>query len=248
MHSREDKTQGGKYQPVANTVSGKTGTGNSPFQFVDNRKVAIAHANLQELRNNSSQVKQLMGFQEKAKSSFQSKNSSSPAHTGETIQMVKGMTKSQAKEAEKARRAKQAQASEASRQKEKAKPAAVAAAAAAEAHRQQRAAEGVKKTQLAQEKEARRLALVTQNDALINAAKNQVLTARQTPGQEHFNAGSNTGIPIIPGGTNNPINLDQGKDGFPLMNVATDLQGSVSGVVSRHYKDGDNPTIIIHVT
>ncbi len=73
MNTHADKTQKNKYQSVANAVSKKQSSGESTFQFVDNRPEAITQRKLQEIANNSSQVRQLRAFQEMANNSPQGK-------------------------------------------------------------------------------------------------------------------------------------------------------------------------------
>lgn len=63
MHTHADKTQENKSQSVANAVSQKKSVGESTFQFVDNRPEAIAQRKLQEMANNSPQVKQAAQLQ-----------------------------------------------------------------------------------------------------------------------------------------------------------------------------------------
>ena len=58
MHTHTDKTQEAKIQSVSNENSQKESGGHSTFQFVDNRPIAIAQRKLQEMANNSPQVKQ----------------------------------------------------------------------------------------------------------------------------------------------------------------------------------------------
>ncbi|MDC3285101.1 hypothetical protein OAU94_01515 [Flavobacteriaceae bacterium] len=68
MNTHADKTQENKSQSVANTVSQKQSNGKSTFQFVDNRPDAVAQLKLQEVANNSPQVKQLKALQNLANS------------------------------------------------------------------------------------------------------------------------------------------------------------------------------------
>jgi hypothetical protein len=69
MNAHADKTQKNKYQSVANAVSKKQSSGESVFQFVDNRPEAITQKKLQEIANNSSEVRQLRAIQEMANNS-----------------------------------------------------------------------------------------------------------------------------------------------------------------------------------
>jgi hypothetical protein len=66
MNTHADKTQENKSQSVANGKSQMQSSGESTFQFVDNRPEAIAQRKLQEIANNSPQVAQLKAFQEMA--------------------------------------------------------------------------------------------------------------------------------------------------------------------------------------
>lgn len=66
MNTHADKTQENKSHSVANWFSQKQSSGQSTFQFVDNRPEAIAQKKLQEVANNSLQVKQMKAFQEMA--------------------------------------------------------------------------------------------------------------------------------------------------------------------------------------
>ena len=66
MYEQVEKTQDKKSQSVANAVSQRQNSRASTFQFVDNRSEAIQMRKLQELANNSSQVKQLRAFQNRA--------------------------------------------------------------------------------------------------------------------------------------------------------------------------------------
>jgi hypothetical protein len=72
MNTHTDKTQENKSQSVANTVSQKQ-SGESTFQFEDNRPEAIAQRKLQEMANNSPQVSQLRAFQDMANKNSQAK-------------------------------------------------------------------------------------------------------------------------------------------------------------------------------
>lgn len=64
MNTHVDKAQENKSQSVANGMSQMQSGGESAFQFVDNRPEAVAQRKLQEMANNSPQVKQLRAFQE----------------------------------------------------------------------------------------------------------------------------------------------------------------------------------------
>lgn len=57
MNTLADKTQENKSQSVANEVSQKQSGAESVFQYVDNRLETVAQRNLQEMSNNSPQVK-----------------------------------------------------------------------------------------------------------------------------------------------------------------------------------------------
>lgn len=63
MHTPSDKSQQPQSQAIANELSEKKGTGEAIKQFVDNRPEAIAQRKLQEMANNSEQVKQLKAVQ-----------------------------------------------------------------------------------------------------------------------------------------------------------------------------------------
>ncbi|MGK0327144.1 hypothetical protein [Polaribacter sp.] len=71
MNTHADKTQENKTQSVSALDSQMQSDGESTFQFVDNRPEAVAQLKLQEMANNSSQVKQLEAFQEMANNSPQ---------------------------------------------------------------------------------------------------------------------------------------------------------------------------------
>ena len=64
MNTHADKSQENKSQSVANAVSQKSSSGESTFQFLDNRPEAVAQRKLQEMANNSIQAMQLKAFQE----------------------------------------------------------------------------------------------------------------------------------------------------------------------------------------
>jgi hypothetical protein len=63
MNTYADKTPENKSKSVTNTVSQKQSSGKSIFQFVDNRPESIAQRKLQEMANNSPQVKQAAQLQ-----------------------------------------------------------------------------------------------------------------------------------------------------------------------------------------
>ncbi|MEP5340728.1 MAG: DUF4157 domain-containing protein [Algibacter sp.] len=63
MNTHADKTQENKSQSVASLVSQKQSMSESTFQFVDNRPEAVAQRKLQEMANNSPQVKQAAQLQ-----------------------------------------------------------------------------------------------------------------------------------------------------------------------------------------
>ncbi len=56
MNTHSDKTQENKGQSVSNAISQKSSSGESTFQFVDNRPEAIAQRKLQEIANNHAVV------------------------------------------------------------------------------------------------------------------------------------------------------------------------------------------------
>ncbi|MBA6293763.1 hypothetical protein H4J58_03920 [Colwellia sp. MB3u-70] len=68
MNNHADKTQKNKSQSVANAISQNQSNGKSTFQFLDNRPDAVAQRKLQEVTNNSPQVKQLKTLQNLANS------------------------------------------------------------------------------------------------------------------------------------------------------------------------------------
>lgn len=63
MNTHADTTQDNKSQSVANEVSQKQNSGESTFQFVDNRPEAFAQRKIQELAKNSPQAKQTAQLQ-----------------------------------------------------------------------------------------------------------------------------------------------------------------------------------------
>ena len=73
MNTHADKTQENKSQTVAAETSQTQSGGESTFQFVDNRPEAVEQRKLQEMANNSLQVKQLMAFQDMANNSQEAK-------------------------------------------------------------------------------------------------------------------------------------------------------------------------------
>jgi membrane protein involved in colicin uptake len=95
---------------------------------------------------------------------------------------------------------------------------------------------------------SRQTALITSNDAAINASIRRVRTARKT--DSSFNAGTNPGGATIPGGTGNAIAIDRGlaSDGFSIQEVISrPLDTSFSGLVKVRIPDGDNQDILIHL-
>ncbi len=64
MTSHADKTQENRAQSAASIVSQKMSSGESTFQFIDNRPEAVAQRKLQEMANNSPRVNQLRALQE----------------------------------------------------------------------------------------------------------------------------------------------------------------------------------------
>lgn len=66
MNTHADKTQENKSQSVANEVAQEQSGSESTFQFVDNRPEAVAQRKLQEMANNSPQVKQAAQLQDRA--------------------------------------------------------------------------------------------------------------------------------------------------------------------------------------
>lgn len=56
MNTHADKKQESKIQSTTNEVAQKKGNGGPAFQFIDNRREAIAQRKLQEMANNSTQV------------------------------------------------------------------------------------------------------------------------------------------------------------------------------------------------
>jgi hypothetical protein len=73
MNTHADKTQENKSQSITSDTSQKQGSDKATFQFVDNRPEVVAQRKLQEMANNSQQVKQLMAFQDMANNSPQAK-------------------------------------------------------------------------------------------------------------------------------------------------------------------------------
>jgi hypothetical protein len=71
MNTHADKTQENKSQSVSNDESQMQRGGESTFQFIDNRPEAVAQRKLQEMANNSTQVKQLRAIQDMANNSVQ---------------------------------------------------------------------------------------------------------------------------------------------------------------------------------
>jgi hypothetical protein len=66
MYEQVAKTQENKSQSATKAFSQRQNSSDSTFQFVDNRPEAIQMQKLQELANNSPQVKQLRAFQSRA--------------------------------------------------------------------------------------------------------------------------------------------------------------------------------------
>jgi hypothetical protein len=64
MNTHADKTQENKSQAVANSLPKQQSNGEPAFHFVNNRPEAIAQKKLQEIANNSPQVKQLTALRE----------------------------------------------------------------------------------------------------------------------------------------------------------------------------------------
>lgn len=62
MNTHADKTQENKGRAVANSLPKQQSNGEPAFHFVDNRPETIAQKKLQEMANNSPQVKQLTAF------------------------------------------------------------------------------------------------------------------------------------------------------------------------------------------
>ena len=73
MIAHADKTQENKTQSAANVVFHKLSSGESNFQFVDNRPDSVSQRKLQKMANNSPRVKQLRAFQDMANNSLQAK-------------------------------------------------------------------------------------------------------------------------------------------------------------------------------
>ena len=74
MNTHADKTQENKSQAVSAVDSQMQSSGESSFQFVDNRPEAVAQRKLQEIANNSPQVSQLRAFQDMVNNSPQAKH------------------------------------------------------------------------------------------------------------------------------------------------------------------------------
>lgn len=79
MNTHADKTQENKRQSVSAAGSQMQSSGESTFQFVDNRPEAVAQRKLQELANNSPSAMQLKAIQKMANSNPQSKQAYSQA-------------------------------------------------------------------------------------------------------------------------------------------------------------------------
>jgi hypothetical protein len=73
MNTHADKSRENKSQTVSHGESQKRSSGESTFQFVDNRPETVAQRKLQEIANNSPQVSQLRAFQDMANNSPQAK-------------------------------------------------------------------------------------------------------------------------------------------------------------------------------
>lgn len=73
MNTYADKTQGDNRQSVAYALYQKKNGGEPAFQYAKNRSESMAQRNLQEMANNSPQVKQLKAFQDIANNSPQTK-------------------------------------------------------------------------------------------------------------------------------------------------------------------------------
>lgn len=74
MHTPSDKSQQPQSQSIANELSEKKSSGGTANQFADNRPEAVAQRKLQEMANNSAQVRQLKGYQEMADNSSLTNN------------------------------------------------------------------------------------------------------------------------------------------------------------------------------
>ncbi|MDX2508987.1 MAG: hypothetical protein QNK28_05475 [Desulfobacterales bacterium] len=96
MNTHADKTQENKSQSVAEGLFKKQSSGESTFQFVDNRPEAVAQRKLQEMANNSPQAMQLRAFQEMANDNPKAMPSaqlqSDNKFVGKTIQLVNCLT------------------------------------------------------------------------------------------------------------------------------------------------------------
>lgn len=73
MNTHADASQTNQSKAVANNLSEKTGSGESLFQFADNRPEAVAQRKLQEMIKNSPRVAQLSALHERANNSPQVK-------------------------------------------------------------------------------------------------------------------------------------------------------------------------------
>jgi hypothetical protein len=73
MNTHADKTQENKSQSVSNGESQMQSSGESIFQFVDNRPEAVMQRKLKEMANNSPRAMQLKAFQDMANNSPQAK-------------------------------------------------------------------------------------------------------------------------------------------------------------------------------
>lgn len=245
MNTQADKSQDNKKQSVSAADSLKQSGTESALQFVDNRPEALAQRKMQEMADHRPERVAQRKLQEIADKSQGLGQLRTINPTGGTIQLI---PEKERKAADQKRRKDQEAAAEAARQTAKKTPEAVKEASAAQSAREASAAEAAKKKKATEEKESRRKALLPANNNLITVARDKVLTARKTKGQERFNAGKNKGISDIEGGTDNPIALNKGTDNFALMEVASSLINSDSGTAKRVFPDGNNPNILIHVT
>src|SRR5690554_4861172 len=78
MNTHADKTRENKSQTVANVTSRIQSNGENTFQFVDNRRTAIAQRKLQKMVDNSTQVKQAVQLQAIANKDFKQRKSRVP--------------------------------------------------------------------------------------------------------------------------------------------------------------------------
>jgi len=73
MNTHTNKTQENKSQSVSNGGSQMQSSGESTFQFVDNRPEVVSHRKLQEMANTSPRVSQMRAIQDMANKSSQAK-------------------------------------------------------------------------------------------------------------------------------------------------------------------------------